>query len=184
MASGGVWLTGAHRAAAHSKRMAPCRAASEVEATADVEAAAAAPPKQAAVWELDFCSRPIMDERKKKVWELLICDPERTFEYSEYFPNNKINSVQVRAPAGDSYACGHDEQRSEKQSGDSYARHRASKLSSRSSSTAYTATSSPSTTSSGTSTTNQHACVLGGVVHTQWLSGVLTCRPLGRRTRT
>jgi len=67
-----------------------------VEATADVEAAAAAPPKQAAVWELDFCSRPIMDERKKKVWELLICDPERTFEYSEYFPNNKINSVQLR----------------------------------------------------------------------------------------
>jgi hypothetical protein len=76
--------------------MAPCRAASEVEATADAAApAAAAVPKQAAVWELDFCSRPILDERKKKVWELLICDPERTFEYSEYFPNNKINSVQV-----------------------------------------------------------------------------------------
>jgi hypothetical protein len=71
--------------------MAPCRAASEVEAPAP----AAAAPKQAAVWELDFCSRPIMDERKKKVWELLICDPERNFEYSEYFPNNKINSVQV-----------------------------------------------------------------------------------------
>lgn len=89
------FLAGAHRA--HSKRMAPCRAASEVEATADaVAAAAAAAPKQAAVWELDFCSRPIMDERKKKVWELLICDPERNFEYSEYFPNNKINSVQVR----------------------------------------------------------------------------------------
>lgn len=49
-----------------------------------------------AVWELDFCSRPIFDERKKKVWELLICDPERNFEYSEYFPNNKINSVQLR----------------------------------------------------------------------------------------
>ena len=48
-----------------------------------------------AVWELDFCSRPIFDERKKKVWELLICDPDWTFEYSEYFPNNKINSIQV-----------------------------------------------------------------------------------------
>jgi hypothetical protein len=48
------------------------------------------------IWELDFCSRPIMDERKKKVWELLICDPERNFTYSEYFPNNKINSVQLR----------------------------------------------------------------------------------------
>lgn len=47
------------------------------------------------VWELDFCSRPILDERNKKVWELIICDPERNFEYTEYFPNNKINSVQV-----------------------------------------------------------------------------------------
>lgn len=48
------------------------------------------------IWELDFCSRPILDERKKKVWELLICDPDRNFTYSEYFPNNKINSVQLR----------------------------------------------------------------------------------------
>ncbi|CAG9462464.1 unnamed protein product [Pedinophyceae sp. YPF-701] len=47
-------------------------------------------------WELDFCSRPLLDERKKKVWELLICDAERTFEYSEYFPNNKINSATLK----------------------------------------------------------------------------------------
>jgi len=68
---------------------------------------AAAPPEEvmtgdkpagssAAVWELDFCSRPILDERNKKVWELIICDPERNFEYTEYFPNNKINSVQLK----------------------------------------------------------------------------------------
>jgi len=49
------------------------------------------------VWELDFCSRPIFDDRRKKVWELLICDPERNFQYAEYFPNNKINSVQLKA---------------------------------------------------------------------------------------
>lgn len=48
------------------------------------------------VWELDFCSRPILDERGKKVWELLICDPSRTFEYSMYFPNNKINSTELK----------------------------------------------------------------------------------------
>ena len=48
------------------------------------------------VWELDFCSRPLLDERGKKVWELLICDPERSFEYAEYFPNSKINSAEVR----------------------------------------------------------------------------------------
>jgi hypothetical protein len=38
----------------------------------------------------------LLDERGKKVWELLICDPERNFEYSEYFPNSKINSAEVR----------------------------------------------------------------------------------------
>ena len=47
------------------------------------------------VWELDFCSRPIIDERGKKVWELLICDPDGSFEYSQFFPNNKINSTEV-----------------------------------------------------------------------------------------
>lgn len=47
-------------------------------------------------WELDFSSRPILDERGKKVWELLICDPERNFEFAEYVPNNKINSTQVK----------------------------------------------------------------------------------------
>lgn len=46
-------------------------------------------------WELDFCSRPILDERGKKLWELIICDPTRSFEYSQYFPNNRINSTQV-----------------------------------------------------------------------------------------
>lgn len=56
------------------------------------------------MWELDFSSRPILDERGKKVWELLICDPQRSFEYAQYFPNNKINSGEVggveRRPGG------------------------------------------------------------------------------------
>lgn len=51
---------------------------------------------QAQTWEIDFCSRPLLDERGKKVWELLICDQDRTFEYSEYFPNSKINSVELK----------------------------------------------------------------------------------------
>lgn len=46
--------------------------------------------------ELDFCSRPLLDERGKKVWELLVCSPDRSFEYSQYFPNNKINSAELR----------------------------------------------------------------------------------------
>jgi hypothetical protein len=47
------------------------------------------------VLELDFCSRPLLDERGKKVWELLVCSSDRSFEYAQYFPNSKINSVEV-----------------------------------------------------------------------------------------
>ena len=54
-------------------------------------------PPTADAWQLDFCSRPILDERGKKLWELLICDDTRSFEYSRYFPNNKINSTQVHS---------------------------------------------------------------------------------------
>jgi hypothetical protein len=52
-------------------------------------AAGDAPPAQ---WELDFCSRPLLDERGKKVWELLVTSPCGRLRYCEYFPNNKINS--------------------------------------------------------------------------------------------
>ena len=55
-----------------------------------------APPKSQ-VWEIDFFSRPIYDERGKKRWELLICDQERKWEFVQSFPNNKITSAAVRA---------------------------------------------------------------------------------------
>lgn len=54
------------------------------------------PAPRATVWQLDFSSRPILDERGKKRWELLICDEDRKFQYAQYFPNNKINSKEVR----------------------------------------------------------------------------------------
>ena len=60
---------------------------------------------QSRVWELDFSSRPILDERGKKKWELLICDAQRHFQYSGYFPNNKINSTQVGRPHLPVIAC-------------------------------------------------------------------------------
>lgn len=69
------------------------------EAVIEQPSSSASPSKTistSSVWEIDFCSRPLLDERGKKVWELLICDPERNFEYAEYFPNNKINSAEVR----------------------------------------------------------------------------------------
>eukprot|EP00897_Mesotaenium_endlicherianum_P004928 jgi/Mesen1/4463/ME000227S03477 len=47
-------------------------------------------------WELDFCSRPILDERGKRVWELLVCDSSRRLQHTEYFPSNRINSATLR----------------------------------------------------------------------------------------
>ncbi|MFB2938661.1 Tab2/Atab2 family RNA-binding protein [Aerosakkonemataceae cyanobacterium BLCC-F154] len=53
------------------------------------------------IWELDFYSRPIVDENKKKVWEVLICESsldvnqsgEDIFRYSQYCSNQEVNSV-------------------------------------------------------------------------------------------
>ena len=53
------------------------------------------------IWELDFYSRPIVDENKKKVWEVLICESstdiqdssELSFRYAQFCPNNQVNSV-------------------------------------------------------------------------------------------
>ncbi|KAI3426300.1 hypothetical protein D9Q98_008673 [Chlorella vulgaris] len=76
-----------------------CAAAEGTAGPAAVAEQQAAGPKdvpQSDVWELDFCSRPILDERGKKVWELIICDPQRTFEYAQYVPNNKINSGELK----------------------------------------------------------------------------------------
>lgn len=56
------------------------------------------------VWELDFYSRPILDEQGKKVWEVLICesplsvdrDPDTVFRYAQFCPNTEVNSVWLR----------------------------------------------------------------------------------------
>lgn len=44
------------------------------------------------IWELDFYSRPVLDANNKKVWELLICDRERQFEWVRECPSNEVNS--------------------------------------------------------------------------------------------
>lgn len=56
------------------------------------------------IWELDFYSRPILDEEGKKIWEVLICqspttvdgDPERLFRYSQYCSSQQVNSLFLR----------------------------------------------------------------------------------------
>ncbi|XP_057978612.1 protein TAB2 homolog, chloroplastic [Malania oleifera] len=47
-------------------------------------------------WEMDFCSRPILDIRGKKVWELVVCDESLSLQYTKYFPNNVINSITLK----------------------------------------------------------------------------------------
>jgi hypothetical protein len=55
-----------------------------------------ADPESIREWELDFCSRPILDARGKKVWELVVCDATLSLQFTRYFPNTSINSVTLR----------------------------------------------------------------------------------------
>lgn len=53
-------------------------------------------PESITEWEVDFCSRPILDIRGKKTWELVVCDVSLSLQYTKYFPNNVINSVTLK----------------------------------------------------------------------------------------
>lgn len=44
------------------------------------------------VWEIDFYSRPILDEQQKKIWELLVCDTDRTFEFTKVCSGSEANA--------------------------------------------------------------------------------------------
>ena len=56
------------------------------------------------VWELDFYSRPILDERQKKRWEILVCegvqdvkaDPDHLFRYNKFLSSSEVNSIQLK----------------------------------------------------------------------------------------
>ena len=56
------------------------------------------------IWELDFYSRPILDEHQKKLWEVLICEsplsiersPDSLFKYSQLCSNKTVNSLWLR----------------------------------------------------------------------------------------
>lgn len=55
----------------------------------------------ATIWELDYYSRPILDEQQKKLWEVLICEspvnvgdqPEPLFRYSQFCSSSTVNSL-------------------------------------------------------------------------------------------
>ena len=46
----------------------------------------------AEIWEIDFYSRPILDEQGKKLWEILVCDSSRTFEFSRFCAGSQANA--------------------------------------------------------------------------------------------
>lgn len=56
------------------------------------------------IWELDFYSRPLLDENHKKIWELLVCEtpldtktkPEGLFRYAQFCPSDRVNSAWLR----------------------------------------------------------------------------------------
>ncbi len=56
------------------------------------------------IWELDFYSRPILDEKQKKVWEVLVCESpsdiskktDSLFRYAQYCPSTQVNSGWLR----------------------------------------------------------------------------------------
>jgi len=46
----------------------------------------------AVIWELDFFSRPVLDSNNKKIWELLICNSDRSWQFVQICPGDRVNS--------------------------------------------------------------------------------------------
>ncbi len=41
-------------------------------------------------WELDFYSRPLLDENGKKRWEALICSSDGSFQWQRFCPADRL----------------------------------------------------------------------------------------------
>ncbi|MFM7425236.1 MAG: Tab2/Atab2 family RNA-binding protein [Elainella sp.] len=56
------------------------------------------------IWELDFYSRPVLDDNQKKIWEVLICEspldinpkPDGLFQYAAFVPSSEVNSMRLK----------------------------------------------------------------------------------------
>lgn len=56
------------------------------------------------IWELDFYSRPILDEKNKKIWEVLICESplgidtpiDSLFRHAEFCSSAQVNSITLK----------------------------------------------------------------------------------------
>lgn len=65
------------------------------------------------VWELDFYSRPVLDDNQKRLWEVLICEAlsdtqskaDQLFRYSKFLPSSEVNSISLKATIDEAIAA-------------------------------------------------------------------------------
>ncbi|MCD8487009.1 MAG: Tab2/Atab2 family RNA-binding protein [Desertifilum sp.] len=66
----------------------------------------------AVIWELDFYSRPILDENQKKYWEVIICEspltvqrsPDSLFRFSKFCDGTQVNSIWLKEALSEAIA--------------------------------------------------------------------------------
>ena len=56
-------------------------------------------------WELDFYSRPLLDENGKKRWEALICSSDGSFQWQRFCPADSVNSIWLKTALSDALAA-------------------------------------------------------------------------------
>ena len=59
-------------------------------------------------WELDFYSRPLLDENGKKRWEVLICTSDASFQWQSFCPADSVNSIWLKTALSDALAAAAD----------------------------------------------------------------------------
>ncbi|MEB3176023.1 MAG: Tab2/Atab2 family RNA-binding protein [Synechococcus sp.] len=59
------------------------------------------------VWELDYYSRPLLDENGKKRWELLLSNGDGSFRWQRFCAASSVNSVWLKEALGDALAQAH-----------------------------------------------------------------------------
>lgn len=66
----------------------------------------------AIIWELDFYSRPILDENQKKLWEVVICESpldiqrpkDSLFRFTKFCDNTQVNSLWLKEAISEAIA--------------------------------------------------------------------------------
>ena len=56
------------------------------------------------IWELDYFSRPLLDENGKKRWELLLSNGDGSFRWQRFCSASSVNSVWLKEALGDAMA--------------------------------------------------------------------------------